>query len=102
MKKITQLFSLLVFLLTAWTSASAQSIFVQEKALKAEDLTNGKIIAFKAISVTNQEWINWGGTSTPQPTEAGSFTVETTDNGIVLKRNKQEALQWKQQTTVLS
>ena len=87
MKKITQLFSLLVFLLTAWTSVSAQSIFVQEKALKAEDLTNGKIIAFKAISVTNQEWINWGGTSTPQPTEAGSFTVETTDNGIVLKRN---------------
>lgn len=87
MRKITKLFSLLVFLLMSWTNVLAQSIFVQEKALRAEDLTDGKIVAFKAVSVTNQEWVNWAGPSTIQPVEQGLFTVETIDGGLILKRN---------------
>lgn len=87
MRKITSLTTALFLLLTGWSQAIAQSIFVQEKALKAEDITAGKVIAFKGISNTNTNWVNWAAPSTPEATNDGIFTVETADGGIVLKRN---------------
>lgn len=87
MKKITRLTTALFLLLTGWSQAIAQSIFVQEKALKAEDITAGKVIAFKGISNTNTEWVNWAGPSTTEATNEGIFTVEAADGGIILKRN---------------
>lgn len=87
MKKITRLTTVLFLLIAGWSQAVAQSIFVQEKALKAENITPGKVIAFKGISVTNSEWVNWAGPSTPEATNDGIFTVEEADGGIILKRN---------------
>ena len=87
MKKITRLTTALFLLIAGWSQAIAQSIFVQEKALKAEDITVGKVIAFKGISITNTEWINWAGPSTSEIKNDGIFTVEAADGGIVLKRN---------------
>lgn len=87
MKKITRLTTALFLLVAGWSQAIAQSIFVQEKALKAEDITVGKVIAFKGISNTNTEWVNWAGPSTSETKNDGIFTVESADGGIILKRN---------------
>lgn len=87
MKKVTQLTTALALTASCWTvQATAQDIFVQEKALKADQITAGKTVAFKGISETNTEWINWAGPSTTIASNNGIFTVEDADGGIVLKR----------------
>lgn len=46
MKKVTRLTTALFLLTAGWNQATAQTITGQEKALKAEDITAGKVIAF--------------------------------------------------------
>lgn len=89
MKKITHLTTALFLLFAGWNQASAQSISGQEKALKATDITAGKVIAFKGISETNTQWINWGSTSSTALFNSGIYTVEegTAENTFILKRN---------------
>ena len=87
MKKITQLTTALVLTASCWTvQATAQDLFVQDKALKADQITAGKTVAFKGISETNTEWVNWSGPSTTVASNNGIFTVEDSNGGIVLKR----------------
>lgn len=88
MKKVTRLTTALFLLTAGWNQATAQTITGQEKALKAEDITAGKVIAFKGISETNTQWINWGSTSTSSLFDSGIYTVEdgTAENTYILKR----------------
>lgn len=89
MKKITQIKTmLLLFFTVAWAQVFAQDLFTQEKALSAADIVAGKIIAFKGISGTNTQWINWEKASTSTPVKAGLYEVENAPSGtgIVLKR----------------
>lgn len=88
MKKVTHLTTALFLLTAGWNQATAQTITGQEKALKAEDITAGKVIAFKGISETNTQWINWGSTSTSSLFDSGIYTVEdgTAENTYILKR----------------
>ena len=68
---------LLLFLMVTWTQVFAQDIIPQDKALTATEVAAGKTIAFKAISVTNQKWVNWAGPGTDVPQEGtGYFIVE--------------------------
>lgn len=72
---------------TSMPAFAQDDLFVQEKALKAENLTDETLIAFKGVSVTNSNWINFSGTNTTSPTENGIFTVETMEDGkVLLKR----------------
>lgn len=89
MKKITQIKTmLLLFFAVTWTQTFAQDLFSEEKALSATDIVADKIIAFKGISGTNSQWINWEKTSTSTPVKAGFYEVENAPSGtgIVLKR----------------
>ena len=89
MKKLLKKTMLLLFLMVTWTQVFAQDIIPQDKALTAAEVTAGKTIAFKAISVTNQKWVNWAGPGTDVPQEeTGYFIVEDSpaSDGIVLKR----------------
>ena len=90
MKKITLIKTmLLLFLMVTWTQVFAQDIIPQDRALTATDVAAGKTIAFKAIGVMNQKWVNWAGPGTDLPQEeTGYFIVEDSpaDDGIVLKR----------------
>ena len=60
----------------------------KKKALSAADIAAGKLIAFKGISGTNSQWINWEKASTFTPVKAGLYKVEgaPSGTGIVLKR----------------
>lgn len=89
MKKITQTKSALcAFLACATMSVTAQNLNVQEKALKASEITVEKTIAFKGISATNTNWINFYSNNTASPVLNGIYVVEegNSDGTINLKR----------------
>ena len=81
-----------MFVLSAgWSQASAQvtqTTFEQDKALKANQITAGSVIAFKGISETNSQWVNWGTGSSTTLFYNGVYTVEngTESNTYILKR----------------
>lgn len=81
-----------MFVLSAgWSLASAQvtqTTFEQDKALKADQIKAGSVIAFKGISVTNSQWVNWSGNSSSILFNNGIYTVEngTASGTYILKR----------------
>lgn len=89
MKRMTKIVSMLALYIATFLQSFAQTdFFTQEKALSAADIVAGKIIAFKGISGTNSQWINWEKASTFTPVKAGLYEVEgaPSGTGIVLKR----------------
>lgn len=89
MKRMTKIVSMLALYIATFLQSFAQTdFFTQEKALSAADIAAGKIIAFKGISGTNSQWINWEKASTSTPVKAGLYEVEgaPSGTGIVLKR----------------
>lgn len=89
MKRMTKIVSMLALYIATFLQSFAQTdFFTQEKALSAADIVAGKIIAFKGISGTNSQWINWEKASTITPVKAGLYEVEgaPSGTGIVLKR----------------
>lgn len=89
MKRMTKIVSMLALYIATFLQSFAQTdFFTQEKALSATDIVAGKIIAFKGISGTNSQWINWEKASTSTPVKAGLYEVENapSGSGIVLKR----------------
>ena len=89
MKRMTKIVSMLALYIATFLQSFAQTdFFTQEKALSATDIAAGKIIAFKGISGTNTQWINWEKASTFTPVKAGLYEVEgaPSGTGIVLKR----------------
>lgn len=89
MKRKTKIVSMLALYIATFLQSFAQTdFFTQEKALSAADIVAGKIIAFKGISGTNSQWINWEKASTSTPVKAGLYEVENapSGSGIVLKR----------------
>lgn len=89
MKRKTKIVSMLALYIATFLQSFAQTdFFTQEKALSATDIVAGKIIAFKGISGTNSQWINWEKASTSTPVKAGLYEVENapSGSGIVLKR----------------
>ena len=89
MKRMTKIVSMLALYIATFLQSFAQTdFFTQEKALSATDIAAGKLIAFKGISGTNSQWINWEKASTFTPVKAGLYEVEgaPSGTGIVLKR----------------
>lgn len=89
MKRMTKIVSMLALYIATFLQSFAQTdFFTQEKALSAADIAAGKLIAFKGISGTNSQWINWEKASTFTPVKAGLYEVEgaPSGTGIVLKR----------------
>lgn len=89
MKRMTKIVSMLALYIATFLQSFAQTdFFTQEKALSAADIVAGKLIAFKGISGTNSQWINWEKASTFTPVKAGLYEVEgaPSGTGIVLKR----------------
>lgn len=89
MKRMTKIVSMLALYIATFLQSFAQTdFFTQEKALSAADIVAGKLIAFKGISGTNSQWINWEKASTSTPVKAGLYEVEgaPSGTGIVLKR----------------
>ena len=89
MKRMTKIVSMLALYIATFLQSFAQTdFFTQEKALSAADIAAGKIIAFKGISGTNSQWINWEKASTSTPVKAGLYEVEgaPSGTGVVLKR----------------
>lgn len=89
MKRKTKIVSMLALYIATFLQSFAQTdFFTQEKALSAADIAAGKLIAFKGISGTNSQWINWEKASTSTPVKAGLYEVENapSGSGIVLKR----------------
>lgn len=89
MKRMTKIVSMLALYIATFLQSFAQTdFFTQEKALSATDIAAGKLIAFKGISGTNSQWINWEKASTSTPVKAGLYEVEgaPSGTGIVLKR----------------
>lgn len=86
---MTKIVSMLALYIATFLQSFAQTdFFTQEKALSAADIVAGKLIAFKGISGTNSQWINWEKASTFTPVKAGLYEVEgaPSGTGIVLKR----------------
>lgn len=91
MRKITRITCLLAFLFISMMQAKAEDPIRKENALKAEQLTNGKIVLFKGVGNNNTKWINWENISTDNPQPKCLFMIEWVNSnnkgdGFRLKR----------------
>lgn len=91
MRKTIRITCLLAFLFLGMMQAKADDPIRKENALKAEQLTNGKIVLFKGVGNNNTKWINWQNLSTEKPEARCLFMIEWVnendkEQGFKLKR----------------
>ena len=91
MRKTIRITCMLAFLFLGMMQAKADDPIRKGNALKAEQLTNGKIVLFKGVGNNNTKWINWQNLSTEKPEARCLFLIEYVnesdkEQGFRLKR----------------